>query len=457
MALILYVMLGALIIAAETIRKPMHRFDGIFFANFFYFVCYSFVPLTIIFVPDWLYDLYTGSSFSFDSGRVDLALICIFGYCLLWLGWVAGERKSNIRPLVTKPLKRQVQIMLVIGLVVGMAGFFAYAAAFGGILETLLYGSAFRYNIVDIQTFELGKTEVFKHFIYALSLVTLYYLAALINRDRLKNIDKTIFLVSLVLLVLYMLSASSRGAFAGLIVAVLVLLSYQKTNTSRLFSNLFNLKTFLVAIIGIFFTLYGKQFFGAMPRLVEGNFEGFIFDFLQLNQKRLADDTNILRDLIFKDFNHPISSLAAVIDCSGGLLLFRDYWLLPLHIIPINLFGLTLDLPPTVSAINTLNLHDLLIASSPPGVLAMLIYNAGLPGLLIMFFYGFIGRRVQDRLLISPQSAVRNFFLFLFSWFYGSFLTNADVKVYIFSVFPLFLLLLWFAFKKSLARLSSKA
>lgn len=448
MTLILYVLLGALIIAFEAIRKPMHRFDGMFFTNLFYFVGYSFVPLTLILVPDWLYDPRTGSALNFDTSRIDLPLICIFGYCLLWLGWHAGKRSSNIRPLVRNPSKRQLQIILIFGLVVGMAGFFTYTAAFGGVREALLYGSAIRYGKIDIESFGLGKTEVFQHFIYALTLVILYYIAALVNGDRFRIFDKIIFSLSLAISLLFMLSDSSRGAVSNFIIANFVLSSYQKTYISRPLVNLVNLKFFIVVISGIFIVLYGKQFFWAIPKLIEGDFAGFISDFLQLNEIRLSYSFNIIRDTILKEFNHPITSLSAAIDYSGTLLIFRDFWLLPLHIIPANLLGLTINLPPTVSAINTLNLHDMLIASSPPGVLAMLIYNAGLLGLGLMFFYGFLGRRVQDRLLVSAQSNVRNFFLFLFSWFYGSFLMNADVKVYIYNAFPLFILLLWFAFKK---------
>jgi len=430
----------------------VYFFDAIFYANAVYFIFYALLPVTLIIIPEWKTNVFL--FYAVDVERVDLAVICFLGYALLFTGWLIGDC-LQARPFSLGFSQHGVNSLVIIGLSVGIIAYFLYVSTFGGIWNSILYGSAIRYGRVEIESVFVGRTGVFKYFVPALNMVFLYCLARVFAGVPLRRGYRAILLASGLFLLLYMLSTSSRGAFVGLIIAVVIISSFQykdlRINAFQgLSANICFTWVFSFAIV-IIIILYGKQFYGALPFLLTDGPHAFMKEFLVIHSVRSGGEIIIFRDSILREAAHGLSSLSAVIDHFMGkeaYLWFRDYWLLPQHMIPTKLLGIEKTVPPTVSAINTEIMQGKLLASSPPAILAMLVYNAGYPGILLMFFYGLLGRLVQNKFTQMETTPERNVMLFYFVYLYGGFIGNADIKVYAYSDFPLVLLIVFFFIRK---------
>lgn len=453
MSLTIYCLLGLLIGLFELYRKKYYQFDAIFFANATYFLFYSMGPIFIILFPEWreragLYQLY-----EIDLDRIDLAAICFFGYLFLLLGWLSANL-IKVTPFNFQSNQHKSERLLVVGLALGLVAYFSYVSALGGVVSSILNGSRIRYGGEGVDQFDLGKGEVFKHLILFNELVFLYQLSRIIKGDPLDLLARLMLAVSGIILVLFILSVSSRGAFVGVFIAAFVLWTYGTTTANKVNNTLLLFRKAAIFMpLPILVLIYGKQFFSALPELVSGNLLQFIDAFLDVQDVRLAGDTIFLRDSLLKESSHGMVSLSAVIDHfveTEHYLWFQDYLLLPLHVIPKSLLGLSLDLPPSVSAINTEILQGNLISSIPPSMLAMLIYNIGIGGIFLMFFYGAMGSVIQRKFILTESSPGRDVFLFYFAYYYGSFIGNADIKVFIFSAFPLVMIVAFLYVRKGI-------
>lgn len=405
---------------------------------------YVVTPVVLIVIPSWQGKVGLFQYYSVDLGRIDISIICLAGYTLMLCGWLIIDR-VKARPYIMRLSKRGVERFAILGLVIGLISYFMYAISMGGVINSILYGSAIRYGRINSEFVGVGKGEVFKHFIFSLNLVFLFYLSKVFQRDSIKLLGKIIFIISGLFLLLYYLSIASRGAFLGLFLAIIVLLSYQdmlKKTMVQMFKKY--LKMTLYLPIAIIIILFGKQFYWAFPALISGGLGEFCSEFLYLNQLRMGTESNFFRDSILKEASHGLVSLSVVIDKFSitEILWFRDFWLLPLHVIPSKILGLGIVLPPTVSAVNTKIIQGTQVASAPPGILAMLIYNVGFFGILFMFAYGVIGKWAQNKFIQTENSPARNLLLFQFAYLYGGFIGNADIKVYVYSAFPLVLLII---------------
>ena len=406
------------------------------------------MPITLIIVPEWKTDVFR--FYAVDVERIDLALICFLGYALLFLGWFWGDY-LQVRPFSLGFSQQGIKNLVIIGLAIGITSYFLYVSTFGGIWNSILYGSAIRYGRVEIESASTGRTEVFKYFVPALNMVFLYCMARVFAGVPLRRGYRTILLFSGLFLLLYILSTASRGALAGLILAVIIISIFQlegrRINIFQGFCAHVWFAWVSSIVIIVIIILYGKQLFWALPFLLTDGPDTFTKEFLVIHNVRTGGGVIVFRDTILREAAHGLSSLSAVIDHfmdKEAYLWFRDYWLLPQHMIPTKLLGLEKTVPPTVSAINTEIMQGQLLASSPPAILAMLIYNAGYPGILLMFFYGFLGRLVQNKFTQMETTPERNVMLFYFVYLYGGFIGNADIKVYAYSDFPLVLLIVFF-------------
>jgi len=369
------------------------------------------------------------------------------GYFFLLLGWIIGDRLI-VKPFYFRLSPKSVEKIVIIGLVFGIMAYFAYVNAMGGIWDSLLYGSAIRYGRIDLETFSIGRTEVLRYFVSSLNMVFLYYLARVFARLPIRGWNRIFFLSSGFFLMLYFLSISSRGAFVGLIMASVVILSYHdKDRITHFFRETIKIRSYLWAIpLIILIVIFGKQFFYALPALLSMGVDEFIYDFYIMQDIRLEGETIPVIVLILKEASLGVASLSAVIDHFIGkdsYLWFRDYWLLPQHIIPSKLLGIEKVMPPTVSAINTEIMQGRLVASTPPAILAMLLYNVGYIGVALMFFYGALGRLIQNKFSQMENSPERTLFFFYFVYLYGGFIGNGDIKVYVYSSFPLVILIFY--------------
>jgi hypothetical protein len=457
MAILLYTILAVVIIIYEIFRKKKYVFDPIFFVNVSYLLFYVLTPIILAIMPEWqsqigLFRIYAVNIYSFD-----LSIIVFLGYLLLITGWYFGDFIKS-KPFKVYVNSRKAQEFACIGLIIGFAAYILYVASFGGILNSLVYGSALRYGRVDFEVLGVGKGEVFRYFLPTINMVFLFYISKYFAAGRLNMKELRYLYLSTLLLGLYLLSISSRGAIVNVITAIFFLNTYSSATRINL-TKVFKRKYFkFILLIPVFFfiVLYGKQTFWALPALLTDGLNGFIEDFIVLNNVRLGENSNFIRDGLLRETSHGIASLRASISENYSYLYFRDYLLLPFHIVPTRLLGWDLQLPITVSTLNTYLLQDLYLASTPPGILAMLIYNSGYFGLTIMWFYGFVGKVIQNKLQMMGNSPSRNLILYYFGYLYGGFIANGDIKVYVFGAFPLVLLILILYFRKGIINIQKK-
>lgn len=452
MSTILYVILGLLIIILEVFRHRIRILDAIFFANVNYFMFFVITPLSLIIFPEWQSKVGLFRYENVDLDRLDLSIICLISYLGLWFGWFLGSINKP-KPYNFFLSKKSERKLVTFGFISGIIGYLFYVISFGGIYNSIIYGSAIRYGRLDAAYIGVGAGEVFRHFIFSLNLVLLYNISKILFKEKISGVSRAQLWISGLLYLLYLLSASSRGAFVGLILSIFTIWTYKmygKIYLSKIISQYWRL-VFILPLI-ILFILYGKQFFWSLPSLLSSGLTPFLNDFLTIQEIRLGDDTNIFRDSILKEASHGLVSLSVSLETSQYLW-FRDYWLLPLHIVPANLIGISVDLPATVSTINTYLIQGIEVSSSPPGILAMFVYNAGILGLIFMVLYGYLGRIIQRRFESLKRTASSSVLYFYFAYLYGGFIGNGDIKVYVYSAFPIFLLIIILYTRKLILKL----
>jgi MFS family permease len=442
-----YVLTGGLILAVEAARRPRYRLDFLFFFHVYFGLAYIATPLYVLHAPDLLAQFSRADQAYTADPRVPWLIA--FAYAAFLSGWAAGGLGS-VPPFGAQPGRRAVRRLVVAGLVLGIVGVVGYVYAFGGLWAAFSQGALYRYDPSMHQVRSLAVTEVFKFFIYAAVLVLYLSFAKVYLLREETRFYRRALLLALVTVAVYLPIVSSRGAIVGLFLGLFTLYSlhHRVVVSARLLA---------LVPIGILVIMYGKQFFSALPALLALDLELFQADFEAVSAARIGEG-NWFVNTLFRESLHCLTSLDVAVRHVGRdipSLGFRDVYLMPFALVPTALLGLTIELPPTVSAVNTYAHGGELIASTPPGLLGAFWYNAGAVGLVAgMAAYGWIGRIGQRKILASaPLGAGGLLFLAVLGLSFGGFVVNGDVKVYVFSLFPLVLLIAWLVGRSALVRL----
>jgi len=428
-SLAFHLFLGMIIVLYEFLRAKTRPLDTMLFISISYFLLYVYVPVAIYFKPEWA----TVGAFKYNNeysySSLTIALISIFGYCLI----LGGRHYSQLligtaprHPAYIDLSKKSFIILIIIGII----SYLLYARALGGVFNSVILGSALRYGVLNIDEVVSGNGLVFKRLLSVLELLVFYSIARRYSGRKLTHGFKFLMRVVTVFYICFLLSSASRGAFIGLIVFYFYIRSRSDVSSISI------ARYVIFSLSALLFVLYGKQFLFAFPELLQGNTQGFFDNFSDLNSVRQKDGTVFMRDTLFKEFSNGYVSLIHALHNSSGLLYFRDYLGLPIDLLPMNLLGINLPSWPSISAINTYNLQGLLIASMPPGILAMSIYNLAVPGLFSLFIFGFLINYLEYVFKYSngPLGKVLFFYTMLLSM---SYVSNSDIKVLVFdSLFP---------------------
>ena len=444
-SIFIHLILGIVIIFYELFRSKNNRLDAMFFISVYYFLLYVYVPISLYIYPEWA-DVGAFKYLSVNNRPALLiSFLSIFGYFLIISGRLFSIFVSRSIHMKSTEFKISNSVIFTV-FIIGVFSYFMYTNAFGGISNSIMAGSAVRYGLLDIDDVVSGNGLVFKRLLSALELLLFYFIGMKFYGAKFNNHSNFLFITTFILYILYLFSASSRGALIVIMIYVVYLKDRFRVKLSS--RDLIRFLTF--GIFGLVFMLFGKQFLYAVPELISGNFMGFIENFEVMNASRQGDDTSFLRDTLFKEFSNGYVSLICSLDYSSkgsnDLLFFRDYLMLPVDIIPMNILGLSVVTPPSISAINSFILQGELVASMPPGILAMLIYNLSFLGILALFFFGFFVNLLETFFFHSEGifGQVLYFYLILLC---GAFVSNSDIKVLVFdSLFP-FLFMFLFSVK----------
>lgn len=443
MSLLIFIILGFYIVFSETFRRRVVFFDAMFFASAFFFWLYCLIPILLIINPEWRSETRYLGSIDLDLDTGHIAIICLIAYLMLKLGWAVGSQ-IRVNQFLTSISKRDQLVIILLGFVIGLVSLFLYFKSYGGFFNALVLGSAVRYGRIDL---DFGQTGVFKHFIGIFAIIALVFWAKYLQGIKLSHFERFIFIASVAFTLFSLLVASGRASLLIFIFSFFIISTYYFTFRRYPLSHILRKRIFYFGVIsaplGLIFISFGKQLFWALPALfIENDLDLFISEFKHLNELRIGSEINLLRDVVFKEGSHALVSIQASLDSNIGFLFFRDFFLMPIHLIPNALIGTDIFAPKTVTVINTLYVHDQEIASYLPGLIAMLIYNSGVFGVPFgMFIYGLIGSFMQKKFSLTPISGFRNVMLFYFSFIYGGFLMNGDIKILIYGNFSLIIVL----------------
>ena len=428
-----YLLILILIAVVEFSRRRPVLFDMLFFFNAYYALVYGIIPLIILMDPSSIADF----SLAFvNILYLDITpWLILFGYVAFLVGWCAGLKCALSTVFLRFNISSStVRKLCVAGLVISALSFYLYALSFGGIYAAWKLGALYRFS----GEFDVGITAVFEHLVGISKIICYYcFFKLFLQRNMTHQRFHTVLMIcSLAVMIAYFPIKSGRGAVIMFILGFYFLWAIHKM---RLYIALI----LPLSLFGLLLIMYGKQFFTAFPSLLAGDLADFSFVFSSVSDARLKTG-NVIHNTIIKEGAHCVVSLEQAWLRAGKsqpYLFFRDYVNVWPSLIPSRLIGVTIELPPTISTINTEILTGASIASCPPGLLGSFVYHMGGFGLFLgMFLYGFLGKLLQNTLILLyhsfPGSIV---YLYFFSLFFGGYVINGDPKVYMFSSFGLIL------------------
>jgi len=147
-SLAFHLFLGMIIVLYEFLRAKTRPLDTMLFISISYFLLYVYVPVAIYFKPEWA----TVGAFKYNNeysySSLTIALISIFGYCLI----LGGRHYSQLligtaprHPAYIDLSKKSFIILIIIGII----SYLLYARALGGVFNSVILGSALRYGVLN--------------------------------------------------------------------------------------------------------------------------------------------------------------------------------------------------------------------------------------------------------------------------------------------------------------------
>jgi hypothetical protein len=411
-----YLVFSLAVMVVELSRKKRFLLDYLTYFNVIFVISYIITPLLLL----------SYSNQSVYARLLDeIFLLSVISYVSVLVGWVLGgasaRRYSEFDDgKIVKTICRYTAFIAVIAVV--------YIIGKGGVISLLASGALVRYGYEE-------ATETafdFLQNVYSAAEVVAYTLFAMMLSDRYKRYYRLIcwsYLLVFLLYALYILSTSSRGAIANALLVHFIILIYFRGGSLVAMVPLLSLLLVL--------TLFGKQFFFAFASFLIG--ENFIDAFGALDEVRNAEVyINPLIEKVMKEFSHSTDSLVAALSDGGmiGYTYFSDFFLSVLRIIPQRIMTHFVELPATISTVNTSVLIGVKVASIPPGLMAHFYYSLGMVGIIAGFLtYGFIGRKINDRIANAVLGNDVIYAVYAHTALtFGFFVSNGDPNVYFYSI-----------------------
>ena len=432
----LYLVFAIMVVCVELSRRKRVSLDYLTYFNVCFILGYVVTPAL----------LYHYSEHGRYGRWIDeIFLLTLIAYLSAMGGWFLGG-KAGVRQIAIND-RSAVRIMSRYTILV-VAIALIYIMGKGGIVNFLSSGALIRYRFED-------ATPTFVDFlknVYSLAEIVTYVLFAMMLSGRHKSHRKVIgwsYLVVLALYVLYMLSTSSRGAFANAFIIHSLLFIHFRGGFLR------SAIPLLLSLVVL--TVYGKQMLFATASFIRGG--SFVDAFIILNDTRdVGLQDNQVLEKIVKEFSHTIDSLVAVLSAGDAIqhTYFLDFFLSVLRVIPQRIMMQFVDLPATISSTNTNLLIGEKIASIPPGLIAHFYHSLGLAGIVFGFLaYGFVGRRINENIASAMKGDDIFYAIYVYTGLlFGIFVANGDPNVFFYDI--LWPIVMYFSLSASRKKLLQK-
>jgi len=424
----LIILLGIQICIVEFTRKKGFKYDFFSVLNFIYVLVYVVTPL-----------YYTAQSEISINDATESLFYSILGYQFILAGWILGQKKRNKTRILNDDQKIKIDkkwiIISIYAFWISIISFTILTISRGGISNAIAQGALSRYSIEEVESSSFAFLSRIVALLPFLSLIFFYFF---LKRKEFSYPNKILFYFyfSLSMSVLQAFISASRGGLLRIFLMYLLLTTLLKANINFK-------KLIFFCVFFVLFVSYGKQTFYAVSNYFYSG-ESISESFNYLNDARKTDEQS-KGDLIFREFSHPSLSINAAVkynEVDGRYTYFRDFTWSILRIIPQRLTTF-LDRPEPINVINTHQLRNNFGGGIPPGLIASFYYSLGTIGVVLGgLFYGYLGRYLNDILIVKINSSplYLTFFIY-FSFFYGFFVTNGDPNVYIYYIiFPALLI-----------------
>lgn len=408
----------------EVMRRRQMPYDGLLVLNLSWIITFSVTPIVLLNAKGA--DDFSANLLRYQFGGVWPPVAIIVGYIALVAGWLIGESRWVGGGTPLRVDEGGVVLLCQLGLMVFLVAFGVYVSGYGGLGQALLLGDSIRYG-----TGELRGTDIAVRFLPAGSLVLYYsFYRAFVRPDpKSRAFYLTAFGIALAGMLVLLPIYSGRGYVISLGLTMFLIFASDRRKA--------HLGLGIIGLgIAAAVVLFGKQLFYGLPLLIAGREKEFSDAFGELNAHRLGDRNPLLA--LVKEYQHAPVTLELAMEIAGSELpftWFRDFPLALVSLLPRRLLDVFMEVPDSISHINTRLQQGLEVASLPPGLPGHLFMCAGWLGVISgMFAYGLAGGAVHKRLLRNCGAAPGTIVFFvLFSLLYGQFVSNGDPKVYVHS------------------------
>lgn len=384
MSSLAYLGIIVFIFFTEIVRQKKTIFD---FLSFFNILFCLMLPLPAFLLATNLVKKTSELSFNLNVNDVQILLAIFLGYLTIFVGFYSQGAIKYGKALKIEWRDRQVILTIAIFLLLlSTVAIHIYAAQFGGVVNAMSQATSIRTNTAE----GAGPLSFFKHFMF-LSYLASYLLASLILLKPRKKY-RFFFYSAFVLSAINSIIAATTTGGRGHLIFYFLIFYLRRVIVSKKIPWLF---TIILFMTGGLLILYGKTFFFSLSAIKDG-FGAVQEVFLEGLDSQEPDKGSFLDDLV-SNFSYPLYSLQAAFHTEYPQRLFVDWIYGIVAFLPERL--LNVDVPDTISTLNTIYIVGNDEFEIPTGMFAFGIYSLSWLGLIIVCFsYGWIGRYLQTLL-----------------------------------------------------------
>lgn len=422
MLAVAYLGLTLFIILIEIFRKKKVVFDFWSFFNFIFCLMYS-IPAFLMSANLGVKGVTNTGGFKFNINDAQVLLAIFLGYFTILIGFRSASAQNNARKIIlswrSEKMILKVAIFLLLFSCVSVQ---IYASQFGGVITAISKATFIRTAVA-----EGGILVFFKHFMF-LSFCASYLLAALIfyqKRRKHKLFLYTAFVISVICTVI---GVTITGGRAHLIIYFLTFYLVKVIVNNKVPW----LLTISLLLPSILFVLYGKAFFFSLSGIKDG-FDA-VRELFVAGIESQSEQSEGFSNLV-GNFSYQIYSLKAALSTDYPQRLFIDWYYGIVSFLPERL--LNIQLPETISTLNTTYITGTNEFKIPTGMFAFGIYSFSWPGLIVVCFaYGWIGSFLETICYNHLFKAYWMPFIYVMSaqiWI--DFFTSGDPGIFLFAYF----------------------
>lgn len=418
-----YLGLILFILWIEFARRKKTKFD---FLTFFNFIFILMLPLPALILSIGLErpDLHIHTVFQLNINDSKILLSIVIGYFVILAGYYSNSTNIYSKKIEIKWLsEKKIFTIAIIFFFVSFISIQLYCLQFGGVIIALSQSTWIRMDLAE----GAGPLSFLQHFMF-LSYFCSYLFFSLISYKSMSKYRPLLALLFLISATNSIITTFVTGGRANLIYYFLIFYLANLIRKNRIPW----LITLFLLCFAMLFTLYGKTFFFSLSFITDGFFA--FQEALSENINNQPSEGSAFEEIL-NNFSFPLYSLNTALNTEYSLRLFVDWIYGIITFIPERI--LNIEVPETISTINT----KFIIGSNefeiPTGMFAFAIYSLSWPGLIIVcYLYGWLGKYFQNIMYEHLKTSNWMPFIYvIFSKIWIDFFTAGDPRVFLFTDF----------------------